>query len=76
MVIADAAAAGEGVAQPEAALQRDAVGDVGKGGGALVGRHHQIGIIAVRAQHVRRRHDLPSLSRLSVTSKRVLMKIL
>ena len=61
MVVADAAAAGESVAQPEAALQRDAVGDIGKGGGALVGRHHQIGIVAIRAQHVRRRHDLAVL---------------
>ena len=61
VVIADAAAAGEGIAQPEAAPQRDGIGDVGEGGGALVGRHHQIGIIAVRAQHVRRRHNLAIL---------------
>ena len=57
VVIAMAAAAGESIAQPEAAFFGNAVGDVGKSGGAFVGGDHQIGIIAVMAAHIRRRHD-------------------
>ncbi len=56
VVIAMAAARSESIAQPEAAAFRDAVGDIGEGGGALVGRDHQIGIVAVMADHIRRRH--------------------
>ena len=37
------------------------VGDIGKGGRALVGGDDQIGIIAVVAHHVARRHDLAVL---------------
>ena len=55
VVVAGRAARGEGVAQPEAVRDRDLVGDVGEGGRALVGRHHQIGIVAVVAHHARRR---------------------
>ncbi len=56
---------------------RDGVGDVGKGGGALVGRHHQIRIVAVGAQHVwRAAIDWPSGSRLSVMSSRALIRTL
>ena len=51
VVVAGRAAGGEGVAQPEAVLVRDGVGDVGEGRRALVGRDHQIGIVAVVAQH-------------------------
>ena len=57
VVIAMAAAAGEGVAQPEIAVFGDLVGDVGESRGALVGGHHQIGIVAVQPQDLRRRHD-------------------
>ena len=31
---------------------------VGEGGRALVGRHHQVGVVAVQAAHQRRRHHL------------------
>ena len=47
VVVAVGAAAGEGVAEPEAALDRDRVGDVGEGRGALVGGDDEIGIVAV-----------------------------
>ena len=47
VVVAVGAAAGEGVAEPEVALERDGVGDVGEGRGALVGGDHEIGIVAV-----------------------------
>ena len=57
VVVAVGAARGERVAEPEAALLGDAVGDVGEGRGALVGGDHEIGIVAVMAHHVARRHD-------------------
>ena len=47
MVVAPGPAGGEGVAQPEAPLPRQLVGRVGEGGGALVGGHHQVGVLAV-----------------------------
>ncbi len=59
VVIAGGASGGEGIAEPEARIDRDLVGDVGEGGGALVGRDDQIGIIAVVAHHAGRRHHLP-----------------
>ncbi len=68
VVVAVAAAAREGVAEPEAARFRDAVGDVGEGGGALVGSDHQIGIVAVMAHDVFGGTTEPSAWRLSVTS--------
>jgi hypothetical protein len=52
VVVADRAARGEGVAQPEAVLGAIAVGDVGEGRGALVGGDHQVGVVAVVAHHV------------------------
>ena len=58
VVVAGRAARGEGVAEPVAVLQADRVGDVGEGGGALVGRDHEVGIVLVVAHHARRRHDL------------------
>ncbi len=61
VVVAGRAAGGEGVAQPEAVFLSDAVGDVGEGRGALVGRHHQVGVIGVVAHHVGRRHHLAVL---------------
>ncbi len=59
MVIARRAARGERVAEPEAVLDRNGVGDVGKRRGALVGRHHQIGVVLVPDDHVAGVHDLP-----------------
>ena len=58
VVIARRPARGEGVVQPEIALLRDAVGDVGECSGALVGRHHQIGIGHVLLDHPIRGHDV------------------
>ena len=55
VVITERAARGEGVAQPEAVFRRHPVGDVRKGRGAFVGRHHQIRIVAVAAHHLARR---------------------
>src|SRR3989475_3523839 len=56
VVVARRAARGEGVAQPEAVFRGDGVGDVGEGRGALVGGDHQVGIVAVVAHYVTRRH--------------------
>ena len=53
VVVAGRAARGEGVVQPEAVFARQRIGDVGEGGGALVGGDHEIGIVAVVA-HARR----------------------
>ena len=61
VVVAGRAAGGEGVAEPEVVRGRDLVGDVGEGGGALVGGDHQIGIVAVVAHHVARRDHLAVL---------------
>ncbi len=58
VAVAHRAAGGEGVAQPEALVQRQAVGDVGESRRALVCRDDQVGIVLVVAHHVRRRHDL------------------
>ena len=55
VVVAGRAAGGEGIAEPEIVLVRDAVGDVGEGRGALVGGDHEIGIVAVVAHDIRRR---------------------
>ena len=49
VVVAGRAARGEGVVEPEAVVARQRVGDVGEGGGALVGGDHEIGIVAVVA---------------------------
>ncbi len=58
VVVAGAAAGGEGVAEPEVVLVRNLVGDVGERRGALVGRDHQVGVVPVVPDHVLRRHDL------------------
>ena len=58
VVVAGRPAGGEGVVQPEAVLLGDRVGQVGEGGGALVGRHHQVGVVVVVADHVGRGDDL------------------
>src|SRR6202046_598697 len=53
VVVANRSAGREGVAQPEAVGLGDVVGDVGKGGGAFVGGHHQVGVVAVAAHDLR-----------------------
>ena len=58
VVVADRAAGGERIAQPEAVLDGDAVGDVGEGRRALVGGDDQVRIVVVVAHDVLRRHDL------------------
>src|SRR5262249_23139735 len=60
VVVAGRAAGGEGVAEPEAVLGGDAVGDVGERGGALVRGDHQVGVVGVVAHHVLRRVDAPA----------------
>ncbi len=57
VVVALAPARGEGVAEPVAALQREAVGDVGEGGGALVGGDHEVGVVGVVPDRSGRRLD-------------------
>src|SRR5688500_6593911 len=47
MVVAVRSAAGEGIAEPEAAVERDGVGDIGKARGALVGGDHEIGVLPI-----------------------------
>ncbi len=58
VVVAHRAAGRERVAQPEAVVVGDAVGDVGEGGGALVGRDHEVGVVGVVAYDALRRHVL------------------
>ena len=58
VVVADRPAGGERVAEPEAVVLRDAVGDVGEGRGALVGRDHEVAVVAVVAHDVARRDGL------------------
>ncbi len=57
VVVALAAAGGERVAEPEVVLRGDLVGDVAEGRRALVGGHHQIGIVVVVYHRVRRMND-------------------
>ena len=57
VVVAGRAAGGEGVAEPKTVGDGDVVGDVGERRGALVGGDDQIGIVALVAHHVGRRHD-------------------
>ncbi len=54
VVVAGRAAGSEGVAEPVAVLGGDRVGDVREAGRALVGSNHQVGIVRVGADHVRR----------------------
>ena len=58
VVVADGAAGCEGIAQPEAVFGGNAIGDIGEGSGAFVGRDHQVRIIAVVSDHLLRMHDL------------------
>ena len=60
VVVTGRAAGREGVAEPESAFHRNPVRDVGERRRALVGRDHQIRIVAVVAHDARgRRHALP-----------------
>ena len=61
VVVAGRAAGGEGVVQPEAVVPGHAVGVVGEGRRALVGGDHQVGVVAVVAHHLLRRHHLAAL---------------
>ena len=58
VIIALAAAAGEGITQPEAAFERDRIGDVTERSGALVRSDDEIGILAVVDAHAIRMDDL------------------
>ena len=58
VVIAGRTAGGEGIAEPEVVIGGETVGDVGEGRRALVGGHHQVRIVAVATDHLRRRDDL------------------
>ena len=58
VVVADRAARGERIVEPEAVFLRNGVGEVGERRRALVRRHHQIRIVGVVPHHVGRRHDL------------------
>ncbi len=58
VIVAGRAARGEGVAEPEAVLRGDGVGHIRETRGALVRGDHEIGVVAVAAPHLRRRHDL------------------
>ena len=60
VVVADGAAGGESVAEPEAVLGREAVGDVRERRRALVRRHDEVRVVVVVARHVGRRDDLVS----------------
>ncbi|CRM91320.1 hypothetical protein [Pseudomonas sp. 22 E 5] len=57
VVVTGGTAGGERVAQPEAVVDSDAVGDVGEGRSALVRRHHQVRVIVVMTHDVGRRHQ-------------------
>src|SRR3546814_32455 len=58
VVIAMAAAAREGIAQPEVLLQRNGIGEIGKARRPLVRRNDEIRVSAVMNSHTLRVHDL------------------
>ena len=57
VVVADRPTGGERVTEPEAALERDGVGQVGEGRRPLVGRDDEVGVVAVVPDDPLRRHD-------------------
>src|SRR5690242_4693484 len=57
VVVAGRATRRKSVAEPEPVLLGDCVGKIGEAGGALVGRNHQIRVVAVVSDEVRRRYD-------------------
>ncbi len=58
VVVAGGAAGGEGVAEPEAVVDRDGVRDVREGRRSLVGGDDEVRVVLVVANDIRRRHDL------------------
>ncbi len=60
VVVAGRPARGKSVAEPEPVFFGDRVGKIGEGGSALVGRNHQVGIVVVVPDDVRRRNDAMS----------------
>ncbi len=58
VVVAGRAARGIGVAEPEAIFGGNIVGDIGEGRGALVRGNDEVGIVAVVAHDIPRRHQL------------------
>ena len=63
VVVTGRAARGEGIAEPEIMRNRQFVGDIGECGGALVRGNHEVWIVAIVANEIRRRdHAGRSLS--------------
>ena len=60
VVVAGRAARRKSVPEPEPVLLGDCVGKIGEAGGALVGGNHQIGVVAVVSDDIRRRYDAMS----------------
>src|SRR5271155_3117261 len=60
VVVAGRATRRKSVAEPEPVFFGYSVGKIGEGGGPLVGRDHQVGIIVVVPDNVRRRNDVMS----------------
>src|SRR5690606_27803393 len=58
VVVPHRATGGEGIAHPEAVVGGNAVGNVGEGRRALVRGHHQVIVIVIVTDHLRRRYHL------------------
>src|SRR5690606_17594357 len=58
VVVPHRATGGEGIAHPEAVVGGNAVGNVGEGRRALVRAHHQVIVIVIVTDHLRRRYHL------------------
>ena len=54
VIVSGGSSRGECVTQPETPLHRDAVGDIGEGGGALVRGDDEVGVILVATHDARR----------------------
>src|SRR5699024_63238 len=52
VVVPGRAAGGEGIIEPVVVLGRDGIGQVGEGSGALIGRDHQVRVVAVVPDHL------------------------
>ena len=57
VVVTHRAAGSECITEPVSVFSRDRVGEIGERRGPLVGGNHEIGIIAVIADNLRRRLD-------------------
>ncbi len=62
VVVTGRAAGSESIAQPEAVFQRQAVGDIRKRRGTLVGGNDQIRVVSIAAHNVFGRHDFIALA--------------